>query len=71
MATCSDSDDEFSSAMVLRKIYTDEGYSDWKPGRNDLVVIVLLFTPRCCAMMYYYTNETISMVASLLWAHSS
>ena len=28
MATCSDSDDEFSSAMVLRKIYTDKGYSD-------------------------------------------
>ena len=42
MATCSDSDDEFSSALVLHIIYTDEGYSDWKPGRNDRVVIVLL-----------------------------
>ena len=27
MATCSDKDDEFSSALVLRIIYTDEGYS--------------------------------------------
>ena len=42
MAICSDSDDEFSSALVLCIIYTDEGYSDWKPGRNDRVVIVLL-----------------------------
>ena len=41
MAICSDSDDEFLSALVLRIIYTDEGYSDWKPGRNDRVVIVL------------------------------
>ena len=40
LATCSDSDDEFSSALVLRIIYTDEGYSDWKPWRNDHVVIV-------------------------------
>ena len=40
MATYSD---EFSSALVLRKIYTDEGYSDWKPGRNDHVVIVFTF----------------------------
>ena len=52
MAICSDSDDEFSSALVLRIIYTSEGYSDWKPWRNDRVVIVLLFTPWCCAMMY-------------------
>ena len=35
--------DEFSSALVLRKIYTDEGYSDSKPGRNDHVVIVFTF----------------------------
>ena len=35
MATCSDSDDEFSSALVLRIFYTSEGYSDWKPWRND------------------------------------
>ena len=42
MAICSDSDDKFSLALVLRMIYTDEGYSDWKPGRNDCVVIVLL-----------------------------
>ena len=28
MATCSDSDNEFSSALVLRIIYTSEGYSD-------------------------------------------
>ena len=41
MATCSDSDDEFSSALVLRIIYTSEEYSDWKPGRNDRMVIVL------------------------------
>ena len=40
MATYSD---EPSSALVLRKIYTDEGYSDWKPGRNDHVVIVFTF----------------------------
>ena len=45
MATCSDSDDKFSSALILRIIYTSEGYSDWKPWRNDRVVIVLLFTP--------------------------
>ena len=43
MATCSYSDDEFSSALVLRIIYTSEGYSDGKPWRNDHVVIVLLF----------------------------
>ena len=42
MAICSNSDDEFSSALVLHIIYIDEGYSDWKPGRNDRVVIVLL-----------------------------
>ena len=42
MATCSDSDDEFSSTLVLCIIYTDEVYSDWKPWRNDRVVIVLL-----------------------------
>ena len=42
MATYSDSD-EFSSALVLHKIYTDEGYSDLKPGRNDYVVIVFTF----------------------------
>ena len=52
MATCSDRDDEFSSALVLRIIYIDEGYSDWEPWINDSVVIVLLFTPWCCAMMY-------------------
>ena len=52
MATCSDSDDEFSSALVLRLIYTGEGYSDWKPWRNDHVVIAFLFTPWCCVMMY-------------------
>ena len=51
MATCRDGD-EFSSALVLLTIYTSEGYSDWKPWRNDCVVIVLLFTPQCCAMMY-------------------
>ena len=45
MATCSDRDDKFSSALILRIIYTDEGYSDWKPWINDHVVIVLLFTP--------------------------
>ena len=28
MATCSDSDDEFPSALILRIIYTSEGYSD-------------------------------------------
>ena len=46
MATCSDTGDEFSSALVLciHVIYTDEEYSDWKPWRNDHVVIVLLFT---------------------------
>ena len=44
MATCSDSDDEFSSALILRIIYTDEVYSDWKPWRNDRIVIVQLFT---------------------------
>ena len=44
MAICSDSDDEFSSALVLRIIYTDEGYSDWKPGRNDRVVIVFFYS---------------------------
>ena len=44
MATCSDSDDEFPSALVLRIIYTSKGYSDWKPWRNDCVVIVLLFS---------------------------
>ena len=42
MASCSDRDDEFSSALVLRIIYTDEGYSVWKPWINDHVVIVLL-----------------------------
>ena len=52
MATCSDRDNEFLSALVLRIIYTDEGYSVWKPWINDHVVIVLLFTPRFCAMMY-------------------
>ena len=40
MATCSDRDDEFSSALVLHIIYTDEGYSGWKPWINDHVVIV-------------------------------
>ena len=46
MATCGDSDDEFSSAsLVVRVIYTSEGYSNWKPWRNDHAVIVLLFTP--------------------------
>ena len=44
MATCSDSDDEFSSALVLRIIYTSEEYSDWKPWRNDRVVIVLFYS---------------------------
>ena len=52
MATCSDSDDEFSSALVLRIIYTSKEYSDWKPWRNDCVMIVLLFAPWCCAVMY-------------------
>ena len=33
MATCRDSDNEFSSALVLRVIYTSEGYSNWKPLR--------------------------------------
>ena len=61
-ATCSDSDNEFSSALVLHIIYTDEVYSDWKPWRNDHVVTVLFFTSRCCAMMYLI--ETISMVVS-------
>ena len=28
MGSCSDSDDEFSSALVIRIIYTNEGYSD-------------------------------------------
>ena len=51
MAICSDSDDEFLSALVLRIIYTDEGYSDWKPGRNNRVVIVLLLL--CDAAMMY------------------
>ena len=32
--------DEFSLALVLHIIYTDEVYSDWKPWRNDRVVIV-------------------------------
>ena len=45
MATCGDSDDEFSSALVLHVIYTSEGCSNWKTWRNDCVVIVLLFTP--------------------------
>ena len=44
MVICSDSDDEFSSALVLRIIYTDEGYSDWKLGRYDHVMIVLLYS---------------------------
>ena len=52
MATCSDSDDESSSALILCIIYTDEGYSDWKPWRNDHEVIVLLFTLIFCVMMY-------------------
>ena len=42
LATCSDSVNDFSSALVLRVIYTGEEYSDWKPERNDHVVIVLL-----------------------------
>ena len=40
MAICSDSDDEFLSALVLCMIYTDEVYNDWKSWRNDRVVIV-------------------------------
>ena len=42
MATCSNSDDEFSSALVLCIVYTSKEYSDWKPRRNDCVVIILL-----------------------------
>ena len=44
MAICSDSDDEFSSALdLVRIIYTDQGvYSDRKLERNDRVMIVLL-----------------------------
>ena len=67
MATCSN-DGEFSSALVLRIIYTSEGCSDWKPWRNDHVpvVIILLFTPWCCVMMHgMYKLKTITMVASL------
>ena len=43
MATCSDSDDKFSSALILRIIYTSEEYSNWKPWRNGRVANVLLF----------------------------
>ena len=43
MATCSDSDDNFSSALILRIIYTSEEYSNWKPWRNSHVANVLLF----------------------------
>ena len=32
MATCSYSDDEFSSALVWHIIYTDEGYVQWMFG---------------------------------------
>ena len=37
MCTCGDRDNEFSSALVLCIIYTDEGYSVWKPWINDRV----------------------------------
>ena len=43
MVTCSNSDNKFSSALVLHIINTSKEYSDWKPWRNDCVVIVLLF----------------------------
>ena len=48
MATCSDSDDKFSLALVLHIIYTDEGYSRiqlqyWKPLVNDHVVNCFTF----------------------------
>ena len=46
MATCSDSEDEFLSSLALCIICTSEGYSDWKPWRNDHVVIVLYFLLR-------------------------
>ena len=39
IATCSDRDDEFLSALVLRIIYTDEGYSVWKPWINYHVMV--------------------------------
>ena len=42
MVTCSDRDDDISSALALRIIYTNKRYSDWKPWINDHVVIVLL-----------------------------
>ena len=46
IATCSDSDDEFSSTLVLHIIYTSEGYNGWKPWRNGRVpamIVLLLF----------------------------
>ena len=41
-------------SLALHIIYTTEGYSDWKPWRNDHVVIVYLFTLWWCI-----TNHTI------------
>ena len=49
MATCSDSDNEFSSALVLRIIYTSEGYSDWKPWRKLMTVWLLFYFFLCDA----------------------
>ena len=57
VATCSDRDGEFSSALALRISYTDKGYSMWKPWIYDHVVIVLLFTPRWCAMTLIANNK--------------
>ena len=53
MGTCSESDDDFASALVLRIIYST---NDTVTGRHgEMTVrwwIVLRLTPRCCAMMY-------------------
>ena len=51
MAAVSDSDDEFSSSVGIHIIYTAEGYTDWKPWRNDHVVIVLFFNLKSLSMV--------------------
>ena len=61
MATCSDRD-EFSLVLVLHIIYKDEGYSDWKSWINDLVVIVLLFAPQCCANITMQNHRAMKIV---------
>ena len=54
MATCSDRDNEFLSALVLRIIYTDEGYT--VSGSHGEMTMWWLFyfllRDAACAMMY-------------------